>query len=150
MPQLLILDATVAAKWYLDDEDAVEIAERCLVRLLSGEIEFHAPELLRYEVAQALHLAQTKARGRFNRGHCENSYRTFCRLPIRYHSLKNEEMQKALEFANRFNKNFYDCSYLCLAETLNCRWITDDRKGYEKNLPAGFPQERVLMLRSFG
>ena len=35
-----VLDASVAAKWFLDDEDAVDIAEAFLIRFLAKEIVF--------------------------------------------------------------------------------------------------------------
>ena len=37
-----VLDASVAAKWFLNDEDAVDIAESFLIRFLAKEIVFYA------------------------------------------------------------------------------------------------------------
>ena len=46
-----VLDASVAAKWYLNDERYIEKARLYLIKLLANEIELHAPVLLQYEMA---------------------------------------------------------------------------------------------------
>jgi predicted nucleic acid-binding protein len=147
MPQVLVLDTSVAAKWYLNDEELVDIAEQFLIRLLSKDIEFYAPELLRYELAESLYKAQIPSTGKFSREYCERSYRHFCELPIKFHHFNNDEMQQVLEFTNRFNKPFYDSCYVWLAEKLDSQWFTNDEK-YTKSLPEGFPEERILLLKS--
>ena len=44
MTQRMVLDASVAAKWYLTDEDDVDLAEDVLLMLLNDEVE-HVPAL---------------------------------------------------------------------------------------------------------
>ena len=46
MPDEYVVDASVAAKWFLDDETAIAEATDYLVRLLADEIILHAPTLL--------------------------------------------------------------------------------------------------------
>ena len=147
MPRLFVLDASVAGKWYLNDEDLVDQAEKLLKSFLQNEIELYAPILLKYEPAQLLYKAQRFSR-KVKQENCEKAYKHFCSLPIIYHQFNDRIMREILSFAIKFNKSFYDCCYICLANALNCQWITDDRE-YERRLPAGFPKERILMLKTF-
>ena len=147
MPRVFVLDASVAGKWYLNDEDLIEQAEKLLKDFLLKKIELHAPVLLKYEIAQVLYKAQRFSR-RIRSKDCQDAYKSFCALPIIYHSLDIKMMQEILNFAISFNKSFYDSCYIYLAKKLNCQWITDDRE-YEKRLPRNFPKERILMLKAF-
>ena len=51
-----VVDASVAAKWFLKDsyEDHVDLAEEVLIELLAGDVELHAPRLMTYEVCRLL------------------------------------------------------------------------------------------------
>ena len=53
-----VLDAPVAAKWFLNDEDVVDIAETFLIRFLAKEIVFYAPHILEYELGHIITRAQ--------------------------------------------------------------------------------------------
>jgi len=147
MPEILVLDASVAAKWYLNDEDYVDLAEQLLIRLLNNNIEFHAPEILKYELAEALYKAQRPSSQRFRRIDCEESYRHFCELPIIYHNFNKRERQHILEFSNRLDRHVFDSCYVWLARNLGCCWLTDDRE-YIKNLPPDFLNERILLIEN--
>jgi predicted nucleic acid-binding protein len=54
VPDSYVIDASVVAKWYLNDENLIDKAEDFLVRLLANEIILHAPEILRYELGHLL------------------------------------------------------------------------------------------------
>ena len=56
MADKFVIDASVAAKWFLQDsfEDHVDLAEEVLLDLLGGEIELHAPRIMSYEVCRLL------------------------------------------------------------------------------------------------
>lgn len=106
--QKYILDASVAAKWYLDDEEHVEKAESFLVRMLSDEIELHAPVLLQYEMGHLLTKAQRRERGRIFPDIAYKAFKNFYRLPIIFHDLDNESMCEAFQMAQMLNRSFYD------------------------------------------
>jgi predicted nucleic acid-binding protein len=46
-----------------------------------------------------------------------------------------------------YSKGLYDMTYIRLAQQLDCRWCTADRKLLQALAP-GFPTERVLQLSS--
>jgi predicted nucleic acid-binding protein len=56
MAERFVIDASVAAKWFLKDsfEDHVELAEEVLIDALAGGVELHAPRLMSYEVCRLL------------------------------------------------------------------------------------------------
>lgn len=147
MVERLIIDASVAAKWFLDDEEDIEKAEQFLIRLLAEEIELHAPEILRYELGNLLTRAQKNYKRTINREDSEKAYRYFCELPITYHNLSDKDRQEVLSFANQFHRGFYDSSYIWLARSLGTKWLTSDHS-YSSNLPTGFPVSNVLPLES--
>lgn len=146
-PDLFVLDASVAAKWYLNDEDHTEEAEIYLLRLMTGEVEFHAPRILQYEIGHLLAKAQRQLGRGISAAAVEEAYRTFCALPIHYHDLDDAIRTDALKFANRYHRGFYDSCYVCLALTLGCHWLTSERR-YGGKLPPGFPAGVVLALEA--
>ena len=147
MTDRFVLDTSVVAKWYLNDEELIAEAEGLLVRLLAGEIEVHAPEIMRYEMGHMLTKAQRQQRRPLNRTESEQAYRFFCSLPITFHQLDDSQRQGVLAFANTFSRGFYDSCYSWLAGSLGCKWLTDDRR-FGGALPPGYPAERILTLAS--
>jgi predicted nucleic acid-binding protein len=149
MIEKLIIDASVAAKWFLNDEESVDKAEQFLIRLLSEEIELHAPEILRYELGHLLTKAQRNPQRPISREDTEKAYFDFCELPITYHNLTDKDRQEVLSFANQFHRGFYDSSYIWLACRLGTKWLTSERR-YGGTFPPGYPVNNVLPLEATG
>ncbi len=147
MNEELILDASVAAKWYLPGEDFTEVANRFLYLCLDEEIIFHAPTVIFYEVGHLLTRAQRTPKARLTRSQSEFALRNFCRIPLRIHALTPLQLQRALALANSFHRNFYDSCYVQLARELGLQWLTSERR-FHSFLPPGFPKELVLTLES--
>ena len=53
MPNRLVIDTSVAVKWFLKDpiEDDTDLADDILVALLADDLELHAPRIFTYEVS---------------------------------------------------------------------------------------------------
>jgi len=145
MTERYILDCSVAAKWYLLDEEEVDVAQLIQAKLGKGTLELHAPELLRYEVGNVLSKAHRSSRPRLSRMESERAFDNFCHLNITFHSLGPSALQEAFSFANRFHRNYYDSCYLWLAEKLDCPWLTAEKK-FRGPFPLGFPKDRVQIL----
>ena len=145
MTEQFILDCSVAAKWYLFDEQETDAARTFLLKLVEGRVELHAPDALKYELGHVLSKAQRAHKPRFSRIESERAYHHFCNLHIHYHELEISALQEAFYFGNRFHRNFYDACYLWLAEKLDCRWLTAERKFLGPH-PLGFPEHRILLL----
>jgi predicted nucleic acid-binding protein len=140
-----VLDASVVAKWFLDDEESVVAAEEVLEDLLAGDIEAHAPVILPYEVGHVLSKAQRKSRREMEAEKTRRAYERFCGLPVRYHELNDSEKREALELAIRFRRSFYDAVYILLAMKLDCRWLTAEKR-YDGPMPQGFPRHHIETL----
>lgn len=148
-PDRYVLDASVAAKWYLNDEEHTDEAEIFLLRLLGGEIEFHAPPILQYEIGHLLAKAQRRLGRGIEASTAQEAYRTFCALPIHYHDLDDMARADVLNFANRHHRGFYDSCYVTLAINLSVRWLTSEKR-YGRHLLPGFPTDVVLALETIG
>ena len=156
MVDRFVLDASVAAKWFLRDplEDHLEAASRVLLDLLDRTIELHAPRILSYEVGRLLWKAcmtpaarsveTTRLDAEAARGFLE----TLFDLPLRFASATVAEATGTLERSLRFRKNYYDMAYLGLAEKLDCRVLTADEK-VVRSAPPDFPRERFLMVANY-
>jgi predicted nucleic acid-binding protein len=51
--QALVLDASVAVKWHLNDESDADAAALLLARFSTGDVPLIAPDHIRYEIANA-------------------------------------------------------------------------------------------------
>ena len=58
----LVIDASVALKWRLRDEEATSQADTLLEDFLAGKLELLTPTLFDYEIANALRVAVTRQR----------------------------------------------------------------------------------------
>jgi predicted nucleic acid-binding protein len=141
-----VLDASVAAKWFLDDEAHVEEATDYLVLMLADDITFHAPVLLQYEFGNILTKAQ-RDDGR-SLGYAESlrALETFQEYPIKYHALDKQALRETLRIANQRGCTFQDSCYLWLAQDLKCRFLTDDRE-FVRRLPEEIVNEFVQLLQ---
>jgi predicted nucleic acid-binding protein len=58
----VVIDASVALKWRLRDEEATGQADALLDHYLAAELELLTPTLFDYEITNALKVAVTKGR----------------------------------------------------------------------------------------
>ena len=58
----LVIDASVALKWRLRDEEATSQADALLDDFLAGRLELLTPTLFDYEIVNALRVAVTRQR----------------------------------------------------------------------------------------
>ncbi|MBN1488810.1 MAG: type II toxin-antitoxin system VapC family toxin [Phycisphaerae bacterium] len=152
MAEQMVIDASVAAKWFLKDssEADVDLADQLLVALLADDIEMHAPRVFTYEVCSLLTKAcltrdrQTKEPRLTKRDAAECVRRLF-RLPIQHSQASSMEGVEALELAVDSSKTHYDMTYLRLAQELACHWCTADDNAV-KAVPANFPVDHILLL----
>ncbi len=155
MAERYVIDASVAAKWFLKDsfEDHVDLAEEVLVDVLAGDIELHAPRLMSYEVCRLLWKAgiakgPDKGSKRLDKETALKCVETLFDLPVAFAEATAREAAESVGFGVRYQKNFYDMTYLRLAETLQCRVITADEKLLRSG-PPDFPLARFVLLAEY-
>lgn len=116
-----MIDASVAAKWFFDEEHSRE------ARALLGTSGRHvAPDFIRIEIANVA--AQRVRRGGLITGDGQEACR---RLPtmLRMHDT-SVLVTAALEIAMTFDRSVYDSLYVALASLLKRPLITADRRLY--------------------
>ncbi|MEM4766042.1 MAG: type II toxin-antitoxin system VapC family toxin, partial [Nitrososphaerota archaeon] len=94
--KILVLDASVAVKWF----NVEPLREKALIirdRYVNGEIELIAPDLLYYEVANAL-----RYNPRFGIEEVKSALKALEDLSIITYDFEGELREKAVELAYRF------------------------------------------------
>lgn len=123
----IVIDASVALKWYLADEEYGQKALSILDKYVSRDIDILAPSLLEYEVINGLLIA--KKRGRIEEEKILMAADGFTSLEL---NLRNISFlyPKVIEYCRLFNLYAYDSSYLALADEERVPFITADEGLY--------------------
>jgi predicted nucleic acid-binding protein len=138
---LLVVDASVALKWVLPEEES-EIAEGLLER---GAL-LHAPAFIFVELANAIWF-QMRA-GKLNAAEAEGCLRDLREAPLELWD-GEEPLPSTLEWAQRLDHAVYDCAYLALALHLGGTYLTADRRFWQKARAHAELRDQVLLLTEF-
>jgi predicted nucleic acid-binding protein len=137
----LVVDASVAVKWVLPEEDTPR-ALRIQERYQDEELDLIAPYLVVCEVANVLW--RRERRGDLNATTAARCFEQFLRdSPILLDSAAVNYTALALAFAH--GRPMYDCLYLAWALERRCDMVTADERFFNAIRPA-FPC--VQLLRS--
>jgi len=123
----VVIDASVVLKWVFDDEESVESAVTLLKDYEAGALVLHAPELLGYEVSNALWAAVRQRR--LTEQEVEEALDAIRTVSFVWHHL-TAVWGASMELALRYERTFYDSVYLALAQHLRVPLFTGDRKLY--------------------
>jgi hypothetical protein len=134
---IIVIDASVAAKWFFDEEHSMTA-----LNLLDNPFELNAPDFFFLEMnsllckrARRLELSVTEA------FEMDDEIRS---MPIQsYPSTALRE--RAFELALETKSSIYDCLYLALAEVLDGRMVTADRKFF-RSLQDSPLRDRMLWV----
>lgn len=134
---LTVVDASVAAKWFLaDDREALaDEAFDLLDGYEKGEVQFVVPDLFYAEIANAIWKAVrvgrvTPALGEASFASLEQ--RVFTTIPSRV------LIGAAYRIATAYNRSVYDALYVALAKQIQSQLITADER-LANALAAHFP-----------
>ena len=139
MPQLaetLVVDASVAAKWHLTDEEYADKATLILTRFAQGQVELLAPDHIRYEVPSAITVATRGRKPRITQEQGKEAIEEFLALGLKTVS-DGELILMAYLLVHQYGCALYDALYLALAQRLTLPFVTADHKLYQrvKHLP---------------
>lgn len=129
--ETLVVDASVAAKWHLRDEEGAADALAILTRFVNGELALVAPDHLRYEIASTLTVATLGERQRLSATVAERALDYFLRLGIETVGT-DALIRAAFPLVHRHGIAYYDALYLALADNLGVPLITADRRFYQR------------------
>ena len=114
----LVVDASVTVKWFLP-----EIHSQAASRLLNGEFELMAPDLIWSELGNVLW--KRWRRRELTREVASEILSDFGRYPLRI-VRSGPILNETWRLASTLNRSFYDSLYLALAETENSALVTAD------------------------
>lgn len=140
MSEYVVVDASVAFKWLVEEEHSDKAT--ALTRLWDDEgRRLAAPQLMSFEVANALH--RRVARGDFAVDVAAGFMDDLMSLGIAFHH--GPDLHRgALELASQLQQGaVYDAHYLALAESLDCELWTADRR-FHRAVSAHFDNVRWL------
>jgi len=130
-----VVDASVAIKWFIP-----EIHSEAAVQAKSVRQQLHVPAFLTLELGNVI--AKKIRREELTRADGETVLKELRDLPLQRHA-DERLFPAAYKLTLDTRQSLYDCLYLALAETINGRLITADRKFY--NALAGGPYGRRLI-----
>jgi predicted nucleic acid-binding protein len=124
MPEMFVLDCSVAAKWVLPEPDSAP-ALRLFERYESGEISLIAPDLLLAEFASLL--AKRSRRKQISPEQGREAFRWMTRCAPRLLDMR-PRLFHALDISLRHQMSLWDCVYVALAMEHSCPLLTADRR----------------------
>jgi predicted nucleic acid-binding protein len=127
----IVLDPSVAAKWYLTDEQYYAQAEQLRLRVEAGDHDVVLPFFWDYEVASIF--SKAVANQRLGEEVAREAVQALLGLPAVV--LVPPAPIQAFDDARRFNRTLIDCFYLSAAEERGCDFWTDDRKIVRTSAP---------------
>lgn len=121
----MIIDASVILRAFFPDEAQAE-AQAILREHVAGSLNLKAPDLLPYELANAIW--QAERRKRISTEQANQILKAVVDLQIEIFPLEWGEM---LPMARRFERSAYDAAYLVLAEKLDEQLVTGDEHFFQ-------------------
>ena len=122
-----VIDASVAAKWYLRDEDLLAQADRVLDSSVAAGST--APHIIRHEVANSLSAAVRS--GRISRSEAEDDLAHFLRSDLGTQSDPDSVIHSAMGITIDLSIYIMDAIYISLAQHIGFEFVTADRKLYD-------------------
>jgi predicted nucleic acid-binding protein len=129
--QTIVVDASVVIKWFIPEADS-DKAVKLRDRHVEGSLTLMAPDLLVYEVANALFYHPD-----LSIDEVKEDLEALLMLDLDLIQPSGEFVSSIAEDARKYAVSVYDSSYLALAEATSSSLVTADRKLYEKAKKAG-------------
>lgn len=121
----IVIDTSVALKWWLRDEEHAAEADELQMEFLCGNLNLIAPTLFDYEVINALKGAVV--RKRIDEAYALSAISDLMAYDIVRRDLRSLHIS-AFQLACRYQRPSYDASYLALAQTLGLDFYTGDKR----------------------
>ena len=129
-----VVDASVAIKWFIP-----EIHSEAALQARQSRHRLHVPAFMTLELGNVI--AKKIRRGELTRENGKNILKELRHLPLQRHA-DDRLFPAAYALALDTQQSLYDCLYLALAEAVDGRMITADRKFY--NALTGGPYDQRL------
>ena len=125
----IVLDSSVVAKWYLDEEQKQE-ALKLRDLHIENQITITVPVLLLFELGNIF-----ITRG-LNQRDFYGNFEKLLNFEINFPDADFLFLRVTFFIAKKYKLTFYDATYVALAQNLKCNFVTADQKLYQatKNL----------------
>ena len=120
--QEVVVDASVIVKWFVKEENS-DKAIKVRDRYIEGEIRIIAPEILPFEVLNALYHKRL-----FSKDELKEISEALDAFSFDLYSLRGEYTKKAIEVSVDNNITVYDAAYISLAMVKNTIVYTADEQ----------------------
>ena len=134
----VVADASVLVKWFIFEEDS-DKALKLRDMHVNGEICIAAPELLPFEVLNALKYSRL-----FTLDELREAGKALSKYGIELYPLVGELAEETVEIAVKKDITIYDASYVALARQLDTVLYTADKKLVNK--VKGYPVYHISQL----
>jgi len=125
-PQTLVIDASTATKWFVEEEN-MEKAAALRDAHLERRVTLTAPDLLVYDVANALNYNP-----KVSENNLKASIRSLLEFELDLVPPTVEYSSHTAETARKFSISVYDASYVALSDMIATNLVSADRRLYEK------------------
>ncbi|MDR3642806.1 MAG: type II toxin-antitoxin system VapC family toxin [Candidatus Doudnabacteria bacterium] len=122
----VVIDASIAVKLFSEEAGTTQ-AENLLARCFAGSAELFAPDLLIYEVVNALGKGK-----KFSAGEITEAIEDLYNSRIQIFPPDTLLTSTAVEIMTRHNLTFYDASYAALSKILNIPLLSADARAHKK------------------
>lgn len=120
---MLIIDASVAFKWFDKNEENFEEAKKILKEHLLGKEEISVPDLFFYELTNAWVTKSALKANEIKKNLEKIKEYSLTIIPVNYVTL-----EKTINFAKKYAVSVYDAMYAMIALERKCTLVTaDDR-----------------------
>ena len=121
----LVIDASVALKWRLRDEEATSQADALLEDFLAGKLELLTPTLFDYEIANALRVAVTRQRlGEPDAAAALADFAQYTIVRCDFTGIAS----LTFDLSGQYQRSTYDSTYLALAQSQGVWFVTGDKR----------------------
>lgn len=119
----LILDTSVIVKWFCEDEDDAEYANKLRRQILEGLCDVIIPDLLFYELANAL-----RHNPNFTAEDVQASLDSVFDMEFDIRKVDSSVIAAAIDITFECNVTVYDAYFLALSQLENKPFVTADYK----------------------
>jgi predicted nucleic acid-binding protein len=123
--EILVLDASIAAKWYVKEDYSLK-AREYLLQIQENPQRFFAPELFYIEMLSVLSKYTSTA------SELANKVNLLHELGINRSAHSAELISEASSLCLTYKLSAYDATYAALAKLCHGTWITADEKAHKK------------------
>ena len=121
----VVIDASVALKWRLRDEEATQQADALLEDFLAGKLMLFTPTLFDYEIANALRVAVT--RQRLSESDAAAALADFAQYTIIRYDFSSIA-SRTFDLSGQHQRSAYDSAYMALAQAQGLWFFTGDKR----------------------